>query len=212
VDGARERARGLIMPSPFRSVSTRVGSIALLAVAAAGFDAEAPSAAQRGGWDPFLRGTPIFLDGFETGECSNWSLSSSPLAAPDADEDLFGDELLPTVNCELPSGFVLDLSDCDDTDASVFPGAVETCNNVDDNCDGTIDEGLVEECYTGPAGTKGVGACHSGLQTCSAGQWGMCEGEVTPMPEICNGIDDNCDGQIDEGCPAVTGAPGGRSL
>jgi hypothetical protein len=60
-------------------------------------------------------------------------------------------------------------------------------------------------CYTGPAGTEGVGACSAGTQTCSDGiAYGPCTGDVTPSTETCgNGIDDNCDGQTDEGCVCV---------
>ncbi len=46
-----------------------------------------------------------------------------------------------------------------------------------------------------------VGACHAGTQTCAAGIWGPCS-EVLPVAEICNGIDDNCNGMTDEGCTA----------
>jgi len=56
------------------------------------------------------------------------------------------------------------------------------------------------ECYSGPAETRGVGACRTGKRTCTAaGAWGACLGEVLPRAEILNGIDDNCDGSVDEG-------------
>jgi hypothetical protein len=83
--------------------------------------------------------------------------------------------------------------------------ATETCNNLDDNCNGTIDEGLTQACYTGPAGTNGVGPCHGGTQTCAAGSYGACTGQVLPIAEICgNGIDDNCNGTVDDGCSGCT--------
>lgn len=73
----------------------------------------------------------------------------------------------------------------------------ETCNNIDDNCDGTID-GNTENCYTGTAGTNGVGLCHGGTKTCTSGQWGGCAGGIVPVSEVCNTKDDDCNGQIDE--------------
>jgi hypothetical protein len=75
----------------------------------------------------------------------------------------------------------------------------ETCNNSDDNCDGTPDNGVTQSCYSGSAGTNGVGACHGGTSTCAAGVFGSCVGEVTPTSEQCNGIDDNCNGAVDDG-------------
>jgi hypothetical protein len=56
-------------------------------------------------------------------------------------------------------------------------------------------------CYTGTGGTQGVGVCKAGTQTCVNGQWGACVGEILPTTEICgNDKDENCDGNIDEGC------------
>lgn len=85
------------------------------------------------------------------------------------------------------------------------PKAEECSNGKDDDCDGQIDEppcacqpGQVQNCYAGPANTQGQGDCRGGKQTCSAtGGWGPCEGEQLPQPEVCNGKDDDCDGQID---------------
>ncbi len=80
---------------------------------------------------------------------------------------------------------------------AVGPG-VESCNGVDDDCDGTVD-GLREQCYTGPVGTEGIGICHGGARRCDAGAWSRCAGEVVPADsDVCDGRDNDCDARIDE--------------
>lgn len=75
----------------------------------------------------------------------------------------------------------------------------ETCNGLDDNCDGRIDE----DCSCAPESTQTCGTdegeCTHGTQVCGeGGAWpSTCDGEVGPIDEICNGLDDNCDGQVD---------------
>jgi len=81
----------------------------------------------------------------------------------------------------------------------VLPAAFDDCNGVDDDCNGVIDDLLDSACYTGAAATRNVGACRSGTRTCNAGVPGACVDEVLPRVEACNGVDDDCDGQIDEG-------------
>lgn len=60
-------------------------------------------------------------------------------------------------------------------------------------------------CYTGDAGTEGVGACRAGTQTCleDGSGFGECFGQVLPSAETCNGLDDDCDGQVDVGIQEV---------
>jgi len=91
-----------------------------------------------------------------------------------------------------------------------MPLSQEKCNNFDDNCNQQIDEDLYGACYTGPEGTLMVGICVPGEMTCDAGTWGnyneqeefvpyYCKDEIVPQDEICNGLDDDCDGIADWG-------------
>jgi hypothetical protein len=82
----------------------------------------------------------------------------------------------------------------------------ETCNGIDDDCDSNVDEDasgatLTQVCYDGPAGTAGMGICMAGVQTCAGGMFRSCIGQIQPATEICNGIDDDCDGTADDGNP-----------
>src|SRR5258706_7985857 len=77
--------------------------------------------------------------------------------------------------------------------------SMETCNGVDDDCNGLTDELISRACYTGGAGTMGVGICRGGTQLCAVGVFGTCAGQVLPGTETCNNMDDDCNGAIDNG-------------
>jgi hypothetical protein len=64
-------------------------------------------------------------------------------AFADADGDGYGDAGVPNTSCSLPSGYVTNSTDCDDTDASANPGATESDDLVDNDCDGYVDETFV---------------------------------------------------------------------
>ncbi len=75
---------------------------------------------------------------------------------------------------------------------------VEICDNQDNDCDGQVDEGNPQggtACLTGQPG-----ACAAGTDTCTNGVLG-CVPNNAPTTEVCNGIDDDCDGALDDGNP-----------
>ena len=75
----------------------------------------------------------------------------------------------------------------------------ETCNAIDDDCDGQVDDGIMEPCYSADPATDAVGVCRAGLRTCKNGAFLACLGQVVPSPELAeNGLDDDCDGDVDE--------------
>jgi MYXO-CTERM domain-containing protein len=88
---------------------------------------------------------------------------------------------------------------CDATPGA--PGSEVCGNTIDDDCDGATDEDC--SCNAGdtqPCGT-GEGACQQGVQSCVGGVFStLCVGEIIPSEELCNTVDDDCDGDTDEGC------------
>jgi formylglycine-generating enzyme required for sulfatase activity len=85
----------------------------------------------------------------------------------DGDSDTYGNAVVSTQACSVPAGYVSNSTDCDDSAAGVNPGATETCNGVDDNCSGAVDEGVTNTYYQdGDGDTYGNAAVST--QACSA--------------------------------------------
>jgi len=123
----------------------------------------------------------------------------------DLDNDGYGDLTSTTVACSIPSGFLADASDCDDGDVSVHPGADEHCDGVDEDCNGTTDEDVVDATeWHVDADGDGFGDATGIVVACSATS-GMTtddtdcddmDADIYPgAVEGWNGVDDNCDGQ-----------------
>ncbi|WP_224367814.1 RCC1 domain-containing protein [Hyalangium versicolor] len=179
----------------------------------------------------------------------------------DADNDGYGNPAVSTQACAKPAGYVSNSADCNDANANVKPGATEVCNKVDDNCNGSVDEGLPVSTWYRDADADGRGTPSSVIQACSApagyvsnsddcednnaslpryyswdadgdgyGQGGFVAGPA-PGPssylgctqlagyvanaddcddsssyvrpgaaEVCDRVDNNCNGSLDEGC------------
>ena len=92
--------------------------------------------------------------------------------------------------------------DCNDNNAAIHPWATETCNNKDDNCDNVIDEGCATPPSPSPTTDTDKDGYPDGPTDCSPNNANIHPGAT----ELCNSIDDDCDGVIDEQC-GVTPVP-----
>lgn len=114
----------------------------------------------------------------------------------DADGDGYG-ELGTEVEGETATeGYVANSDDCNDSDATVSPEGIEVCDGFDNDCNRLIDDG------DGVYVICGVGICSR--------RWETCDSECVPgapMPEGCNGLDDDCDGEVDEEVTCLDGSP-----
>lgn len=127
---------------------------------------------------------------------------------PDGDGDGFGDDAGALVACEAEPGLVEQGGDCNDDDPAINPDAVELCNIVDDNCNDEIDEGLDAGLYYPDEDGDGFGTRSDAPEfTCEGAEGSTLEvGDCDPFdpdiypgaPERPNGLDDDCDGEIDE--------------
>ncbi len=94
-------------------------------------------------------------------------------------------------------GWDVECGDCDDSNPNVHPNATEICDNIDNNCNNQIDEGF----NTGDSCSAGMGQCYAtGVYVCTQDGTGTVCNAIpgTPAEEICDGIDNDCDGKIDE--------------
>ncbi len=157
-------------------------------------------------------GADEYCDG-DDDNCNGVTDEATAVDAPHwyADEDLdgYGNALNFQPACEAPEGFIANGSDCDDTDATEYPGATEYCDGDDDNCDGVDDEDSAFDASTWWAdadadaygdATSTTVACYlpSGYAANATDCDDTDDGEYPGADEYCDGDDDNCDGVTDE--------------
>jgi len=135
---------------------------------------------------------------------------------PDLDQDGYGDADAPKVYCTETEGYVENAQDCDDTEPGISPEATEVCNEVDDDCDGDIDEGTTSTFYV-DADADGYGLADDTTDACalpagyavSPGDCDDTRADVRPdAQEVCNGLDDDCDTLIDDADDSLDSSTG----
>ncbi|MFN7832526.1 MAG: MopE-related protein, partial [Bacteroidota bacterium] len=137
----------------------------------------------------------------------------------DADGDGFGnaDASVSTCADTIPAGYVVAGTDCSDNDPAIFPGAVERCDGLDNDCNGLTDDGITLTYYFRDTDGDGFGNTDNSLLLCvpidtiPAGYVGIsgdCN-DANPLvypgaPEVCDDLDNDCDGLPDDSLPFYT--------
>lgn len=157
---------------------------------AAGSDCDDTSANRAPNLIEFCDGMDNDCNGMIDDGLSCGGPNPTPPSCMDADQDSYGE------GC--PAG-----PDCDDGDPSTFMGATELCDGKDNDCDTQVDEDfpLGGEC------SEGMGPCMAaGTMVCTPdGAMAQCNAAPgQPQTEVCDRIDNDCDGTPDDGlnCPA----------
>ena len=144
------------------------------------------------------------LDNDCDGESDEGLLLASYL---DQDGDGYGNGDSATRACEISPGYSPYGTDCDDLDTAVHPYAIEVCNGLDDDCDGLVDVGAGETWYLDADG-DGWGDTQEAVMACGCppmyvAESGDCDdahpGVHPEASERCDGLDEDCDGVIDDG-------------
>ncbi len=133
----------------------------------------------------------------------------------DSDSDDYGNPSVTTGACSVPVGYTGDNTDCLETNDTVYPGAAEICDELDNDCDATVDEG-VQTTYYEDSADDNYGNISVTTGACSApvgftGDATDCvDTNDTIYPgaaEICDVLDNDCDLEIDEGIATDTYYP-----
>jgi hypothetical protein len=130
----------------------------------------------------------------------------------DTDGDGYGVSSSTISSClsSAPTGYASQSGDCNDLNPLINPGMTELCDNLDNNCNGQVDEGLPIITFYLDADLDGYGVSTNTVDSCApplgysplAGDCDDSNPNINPgISEACDGIDNNCNGNIDEGLP-----------
>ncbi|MEO1258807.1 MAG: MopE-related protein [Bacteroidota bacterium] len=135
----------------------------------------------------------------------------------DFDGDGYGDINAQLFTCfdSAPDGYVTNPEDCDDTRAEINPGMSEVCDELDNDCNGLVDDNLTIYTYFIDADGDGFGDDAGPLDTCllvpslgyvdNAMDCDDSDPNINPnKPELCDGIDNDCSGIADDGLTVFT--------
>ena len=139
-------------------------------------------------------GAPEICDGVDN-DCDSLVDEPSHLVGSPAEQCESNGVCYESIVRCLGGGWVCDYPDSYEQDE-------RSCDGLDNDCDGNVDEGLQRTCGTDQ------GECQSGVQFCHAGIWGDCDGHIEETLEVCDGLDNDCDGVIDENVPRDHGPDG----
>ncbi len=143
------------------------------------------------------------IDEPDAGDAATWYA--------DGDGDTYGNSDVSLVACDAPTGFVSDNTDCNDLDDAVLPGATETCDAIDNNCTGGIDEGFNTTWYV-DYDADGYGKNNITVDACTkpngfsatSDDCDDLDNDIHPgATELCNGLDDDC--SVDPGSTETDG-------
>ena len=171
---------------------------------------------------------PLLAGWSDDGDCTNdrlWPADDSPLidaGDPDTsdsdgsavDMGVYGGEEAeepPIIDMD-GDGFD-EFDDCDDSDASIYPGATEECDGVDNDCDGAVDEGLATSTWYQDGDDDGYGSADVVIEDCAhpngfVATDGDCDDDAESVhpgaPELCDGLDNDCNLLIDDDVQDLT--------
>jgi len=126
----------------------------------------------------------------------------------DGDGDGYGNSTMSIVDCLQPTGYVINDTDCNDSNPNVNPRAPELCDGLDNNCNSQVDEAIVYSTYYQDVDGDGFGDSNNSIEDCKEVPGYVTNSEdcddgnpdINPdADEICDGLDNNCNSDIDEG-------------